>query len=188
MGKRRARLGQSGEKERIGLGRDHRSEDGVGKEELIVAEPLLGWRRRAQVGGRGLLLQRRAVEKLLAASAVEFPPLVVRERDLLGLLLLLLTSAHLGDLVLDVRKERVDVVIGVDADGLGAAQRGGGVVAALLGEAEADAGGLLEEGLLEDGGGHLGDHALGGRRGGLRVRGEGLLGRAARRGGDVPGA
>lgn len=140
-----------------GNGRTLWFEDGIGEEDLIIGETLLGRRRSGGRLGRGLLLQRRTAEELLAASPVELPALVLRERLLGGLLL---ADAHLGDLVLDVREESVDVVVSVDADSLRPAQGSGGVAALLGREAEADVGGFLEERLLEDGGGHLGDDTL----------------------------
>src|SRR5690606_679437 len=89
-------------------------------------------------------------------------------------------AAHFANRVLHVGQERIYVVIGIYADGLGATQRW-----RRLGVRGVGRGRFLAERLLDDSGWHLGDHPL--RRGRRRRGRKARLGRATRRRRDVGG-
>jgi len=116
------------------------------------------------------------LETLRAVRPVERLPLRLGER-LFPHRRELNTRAHLGDGILHVGKEGVDAVVGVDADRLGTADRRRQGLS--LGTD------LLKEGVLEYRRGNLGDDPLGRGRRRVRVAGEGLLSRTARRRRDV---
>lgn len=118
----------------------------------------------------------RALETLRAVRPVERLPLRLGE-GLFPRGREVNPRTHLGDGILHVGEQRIDAVVGVNADCLGAADRRRQGLP--LGPD------LLKEGVLEDRRRNLGDDPLGRGRRRVRVAGEGLLGGAAGRRRDV---